>query len=261
MLTTMDIPEEILEIYRRNKMPITEAVGGMSEDYLSTAVDHNTDLCIAYPSSVIYIRGGIFKYFFNKKLIRYYSTGDIIYTPDKSQSGVSITNEYGAEVTVVKSDDFLKHLIENESLLKSWFLYQKASDYIMHALCSLHISEDFQSLSDMRQYEANTVIIKEGDEPENLFEMLEGSAVVTVNGAEIGNVNEDEVFGEISFLTGAKRGATVTTKTRCLVQVISRPDLEKFAKQRPGLIFKLSQTLAQRLTEVNRRLVSLSSLT
>ena len=91
--------------------------------------------------------------------------------------------------------------------------------------------------------------------------MLEGEAVVTVHDTEIGRIKDEEVFGEISFLTGATRTASVKTVTKCLVQVIKGEDFEHFTKHRPSLIFKLSKTLAQRLTDVNRKLVAITTMT
>jgi CRP-like cAMP-binding protein len=261
MLTLIDPPQEIMDFYTGSKIPVTQVAGIVSSSFLSTSVEAQTDLASKYPNAVIYLRSGILKYFYKGKLIRFHSTGDLILTPPPEMAGVSIICEFGAEATVVPREEFLRHLQEDENLLKVWLEYEQRSTAVIHAICSLYIAEDFSPVSDIRQYDAGTVIIREGDSPDMLFEMLEGSAEVTSGGRLIGEVGEDEVFGEVSFLTGDTRSATVTARTRCLVQVISRPDLEKISKFRPALMYKLAQTLAQRLTEVNKRLISLSSLT
>jgi CRP/FNR family cyclic AMP-dependent transcriptional regulator len=255
MLTIIDPPPEIVDLYTQCKIPITDIAGIVSSSFVSTSVDGQTDLAATYPSSIIYIRSGIFKYCYNQKLIRFYSTGDLVQTPLQALAQVSVKCEFGAEVTVVKKTDFYQQLLQDEKLLDIWLDYEHRNNTIMHGICSLYIAEDFTPISDIRQYEAGATIIREGDTPDMLFELLEGSADVSVGETIVGEVNEEEVFGEVSFLTGEKRGATVTARTRCLVQVINRPDLEKFSKFRPALMYKVAQTLALRLTEANRKIL------
>jgi hypothetical protein len=255
MLTIIDPPSEILNLYAHCKISVTDVAGIVSASFLSTTVDAQTDLATRFPASVVYIRSGIFKYLYNRKLIRFYSTGDLLLTPPEPMSQVSILCEFGSEVTVVKRDDFYQQLLKDEKLLDIWLNFVQRHNTMMHGICSQYIAEDYTPISDIRQFEAGAVIIREGETPDMLFELLEGTATVTVGGTLIGEVNEDEVFGEVSFLTGDKRGATVTATTRCLVQVITRPDLEKFSKFRPALMYKVAQTLALRLTEANRRLL------
>lgn len=261
MLTIIDVPPEVEELYRKSKLSADIIVRTFSSAFPSLGIDRQTDVCAAHPSSMIIVRNGVFQYSINKKLIRYYSTGDIISTPAVAPAGMSVVSEFGVEASIIPCGDFLKLLVKDPALLGVWFEYQRAADLLMHLLCSLYVKEDFAPHSELRQYQPGETVICEGDAPDYLFEMLEGSAKVTAKKMHIGMVNAGEVFGEMSFLTGTERGATVIADAPCLVQAIKRPDLEAFARHRPGLIYKLSQTLAQRLNEVNKRLVSITSMT
>jgi len=261
MLTVIDVPRQIDELYHASKLSAETIVRNIAAVFPSRAIDARTELCTAVPASMVVVRNGIFKYYIQEKLVRFYSTGDIIAIPDTALEGISIYSEFGAEVCVAPKNDFLQLLLKDVRLMTEWYEYQRNADFIMHALCSLFIKEEFEPHSEIRRYAAGEVIIREGESPDYLFEMLEGSARVTVGETEIGTVKAEEVFGEVSFLTGAARGATVTATSQCLVQAIKRPDLEKFSRHRPGLIYKLSQTLALRLNEVNKRLVHITSMT
>jgi CRP/FNR family transcriptional regulator, cyclic AMP receptor protein len=53
------------------------------------------------------------------------------------------------------------------------------------------------------------VLVEQGSTDSGLQLILEGSAVVSVNGVERGTLSEGEYFGEISLLDGAPRSATV----------------------------------------------------
>jgi len=142
-----------------------------------------------------------------------------------------------------------------------WWKYYQCSEEINRILIAELTPQNYNITTDLRQFNEGDIIINEGDEPDNLFQMVEGKALVSVKGTEIGEIKEDEVFGEVSFLTKTTRGATVRAVNRCLVQVISRPDFDEFSEYRPRLILKLSQTLAARLNDVNKRLVNLVSFT
>ena len=261
MLTVAEVPEEINDLYEKSKIPVGMIIGRVSDSFTSTPLQDKTDLCVAFPASVIYIRSGIFKYFFKGKFIRFYSTGDIVTTPVQMAESVSIVNEFGADIVVVPENRFLEKLAGDEELLQKWFTNRLLENHIMHALCALFVGEEFSPQFEIRQYKEGDVIIEEGDSPDNLFEMIEGKASVCVRGTEIGTVKEGEIFGEISFLTGKPRSATVKATAQSLVQVIRGEDFEKFSRCRPASIYRLSKTLARRLTEVNERLVSISSMT
>ena len=65
-------------------------------------------------------------------------------------------------------------------------------------------------LSKMREYEADEVIIQEGDEDPWLYFLLEGSVRVTKNDVEIGVIREvGDIFGEMRIIDSKSRSATV----------------------------------------------------
>lgn len=74
-------------------------------------------------------------------------------------------------------------------------------------------------LSKMREYEAEEVIIREGDEDPWLYFLLEGSVRITKKDVEIGTLSEvGEVFGEMRIIDSQIRSATVVAlePTVCL---------------------------------------------
>lgn len=74
-------------------------------------------------------------------------------------------------------------------------------------------------LSKMREYEADEVIIQEGDEDPWLYFLLEGSVRVTKKEVEIGVIREvGDIFGEMRIIDSQSRSATVVAlePTVCL---------------------------------------------
>jgi CRP-like cAMP-binding protein len=80
-----------------------------------------------------------------------------------------------------------------------------------------------------------------------LFVILEGEAVVQIEGEEISRFGPGEFFGEISLLTGDPPVADVEARTllRCLV--IPGPDFERFLIEHPRVLLRMLQAEARRL--------------
>jgi len=68
-------------------------------------------------------------------------------------------------------------------------------------------------------YDAGANIIKEGEPGDTFYIMVEGEAIVSKGGQEVGKKTKGEYFGEIALLTNGVRVASITasTKVECLV--------------------------------------------
>jgi CRP/FNR family cyclic AMP-dependent transcriptional regulator len=90
-------------------------------------------------------------------------------------------------------------------------------------------------------------ILRHGLSGSSFYVILEGEAVVVINGEERSRLSRGEFFGEISALTGSAPSADViaTTLLRCLV--IPATDLEPFLLERPNVMLRMLQAEARRL--------------
>lgn len=87
-------------------------------------------------------------------------------------------------------------------------------------------------------FKAGSVIIKEGDKKSNkVFVVLRGSACVTIGGVKKATLYEKQVFGEIGFLHGVARTATVTAATEVKVMYLTKKQFAKIVKKVPMLYF------------------------
>ena len=87
----------------------------------------------------------------------------------------------------------------------------------------------------LREYKKGDNIIVEGEEPDCLFEMIEGSARVEAQGAVVGSINSEELFGEVSFLTESKRTATVIAESYCLVNTMNGESFDQMNAVPPSI--------------------------
>jgi CRP-like cAMP-binding protein len=90
-------------------------------------------------------------------------------------------------------------------------------------------------------------VLRRGISGGNFYVILDGEAVVEVDGEERARLSRGEFFGEISALTGDPPSADVVAATvlRCLV--IPAAGLERLLLERPQLMLRLLQVEARRL--------------
>ena len=56
-------------------------------------------------------------------------------------------------------------------------------------------------------------ICRQGDEPDYFYVVLSGKVDVVVNGSEVAELSRGDFFGELSIINGAKRNASIVTKS------------------------------------------------
>jgi NTE family protein len=93
------------------------------------------------------------------------------------------------------------------------------------------------------------VLMRQGDTADALYVVVSGRFFVTLEGRRdpVSEIGPDEPVGEIAFLTGGRRIATVTAKRDSLVLALSRPQFTELVAAHPGIWSKLTATLARRL--------------
>lgn len=255
MLTLMDTSPFLEDMEKKAKQlaqAVAHALKGKGNPQLLT---RESELLSVSPSSLIHIIKGVFRCQHGDKTIRLYSSGDLLLAPGPGEAGgLSITSEFGAEIAVLEKDSFLEALSADRVLLSDWLAYQNLENRIGHLLCSLYIAEDVKHQPELRQYENGDVIIREDDNPQEVYEMITGSASVTAKGYALSVIHSGEVFGELSFFTGLKRTATVVALESCLVQVIDQQQFIRIMKYRPVLVDGMIRTLCHRLVDLNVKL-------
>jgi NTE family protein len=100
-----------------------------------------------------------------------------------------------------------------------------------------------------RTLKRGEVLVRQGDQADALYIVLSGRFAVTLEGRRdpITEIGPDQPIGEIAFLTGGVRTATVTAMRDSLVLRLGRPEFDALTKKRPGIWRTLASTLSQRL--------------
>ncbi|MBW1791360.1 MAG: cyclic nucleotide-binding domain-containing protein [Deltaproteobacteria bacterium] len=118
------------------------------------------------------------------------------------------------------------------------------------------------SLSDLFEqsihYEPGEVITREGDENRDLYILSQGTLEISIKGDDgqvvVGEVKPPEIIGEISFLNGSPRTATITAKTEAEVYILSYYQVEEEMAEIPAWFKLILRTLTQRMQSCSNKI-------
>jgi CRP-like cAMP-binding protein len=112
------------------------------------------------------------------------------------------------------------------------------------------------SVRDLRQ---GDVLVREGDSDDHLYVVVSGSlgvikAVGTENELTLNVMRPGDVVGELSFLDGATRFASLIAMADSRVLGLSRGDLEALLDRDPHLVYRVMRAIVRIVHDIQRRL-------
>ncbi len=117
-----------------------------------------------------------------------------------------------------------------------------------------------------KHYPTRTTIIHEGDIPDTLYYIIDGSVSVLIeddDGREIvlAYLNPGDFFGEMGlFEEDISRSAWVVARTACEMAEINYDQFKNLAMDDAAIIFKLAAQMATRLRKTSRKVSDLAFL-
>jgi CRP-like cAMP-binding protein len=113
--------------------------------------------------------------------------------------------------------------------------------------------------NNVEQFEPGEVIFLEGESSKGMYILDEGEVEVIKNNRVISVIKEHRTFfGEMAYLLGEKRSATLRAKTAVKVLVIEFRDGESFGKRLTAASMSLLKVMAQRLEAASKEMTRLA---
>jgi serine/threonine-protein kinase len=110
--------------------------------------------------------------------------------------------------------------------------------------------KEILNASNMIKVRKGKVVVAEGEIDDSFYIILSGSAVVQKENKNIATIGRGECFGEMSYLSGQARVATVLADTDCILLKISATLLDKASESMQLLFLRnFALTLIRRLSK------------
>jgi small-conductance mechanosensitive channel len=104
-----------------------------------------------------------------------------------------------------------------------------------------------------QEYAPGEAVVREGEESRALYVIAAGEAAVERGGAEIARIGAGEVFGEMAFLSGAPRAATVRARGTLAVTEVDTRALVALLAEHRDLAAELADRMAARQQDLAAR--------
>jgi CRP/FNR family cyclic AMP-dependent transcriptional regulator len=125
---------------------------------------------------------------------------------------------------------------------------------LFSGLSSRHVKRLADAMQEVR-YMAGASVVKEGQEGDSFYVILQGEAmVVGSDGTAVNRLRPGDFFGEISLLDGGARTATVTTETPMTMLELKRAEFLRMVEDEPDVAVKLLSHTASLLRRAERSL-------
>lgn len=113
----------------------------------------------------------------------------------------------------------------------------------------------------LKTYQKGDALFVEGDESQDLYFLVSGHLEVLKGDKKIAEITEPgALFGELSFLLGAKRTATIQAENEVRVLRIPRNEVSTFLKDFPTVAEKITEIVARRLDESSQAVYGLRQI-
>jgi len=113
----------------------------------------------------------------------------------------------------------------------------------------------------LKTYQKGDILFAEGDESQDLYFLVSGHLEILKGDKKIAEITESgALFGELSFLLGAKRTATVQAENEVRVLRIPRKEVSTFLKEFPSVAEKITEIIARRLDESSQAVYGLRQI-
>tara|TARA_B110000467_G_scaffold160109_1_gene178850 strand:- start:217 stop:543 length:327 start_codon:yes stop_codon:yes gene_type:complete len=91
------------------------------------------------------------------------------------------------------------------------------------------------------------VIVREGEETDEAYIILEGEIEVTKKGKYLATLKENSIFGEIALVDQRPRTATCICKTNCSLGMVTRENYKELIKYRPQAVIPILKIVTDRM--------------
>lgn len=109
--------------------------------------------------------------------------------------------------------------------------------------------EALRSVLEVVEVDAGAAIVREGDEGDAAFVLLEGEVLAHRGRLNLRRMGPGAIFGELALVGGGRRAATVTAETAARLARLSRAGYERLAQTAPGAARGLLEAMVVALGE------------
>lgn len=193
-----------------------------------------------------YIRG---------KLVMHYEEGDFLgLTRSLSLPHGELRCTVPIQVDVYERDHLVTHVNADQKLQRHWAHYLLCNQSFYELALAQEIRSPFQPLAGFLHFQSGETIIRQGDNADRVYTLLEGSADALCDGVKVGEVKTNEIFGALAVFTRQPRMASVVATSDCTLLAVPKEEFIDLIEHQPQICLSLIEEMASKINQLNGQL-------
>jgi len=208
------------------------------------------------PEHIYFVKEGNISIEYDDKTLYIFEAGDVISRPMIEGAGEAelyYTVKSEIEIEAIPTKLVCSAMADDPTLISLWFSITAMCQLQLNQMVGVLTKKEERANPGFGRYKAGMEIIKEGDDADFVYSVSEGTAVAIHNGVEVGEIQQDEIFGAIAVLTDQKRTASVVAKTNCTVLMVHKDEFSKMVSSHPKLFLNILSSLAEKIISLNEK--------
>lgn len=115
----------------------------------------------------------------------------------------------------------------------------------------------FRRAPEVLAFAATETIFQQGEPGDLMYIITAGEVEIIVDGIVVASRHAGHLIGEMAFLDGRPRSATVVARTNCALAPISQRNFQFLIDDTPHFATQALRQLVERLREANNRMAAL----
>jgi hypothetical protein len=222
-------------------------------------IEPTTDLGSILPGNQLFlIKQGMVHGLIEERPLFYMQEGDLLGLRQGVElPGCRYSTEEPLSLIPYSRSELFKHIYSGEERQELFVQYLAGQTSLLsNALAQLKQPE-IAPASGFLSFAPGEELIRQGDEAEHVFIIIEGHAAAYVDGHKVGDVQKDEIFGAMAVFTNEKRSASVIASEPCTVMLIPREQFLSLMQSNPRIAHSLIESMARRIDLLNREVAQL----
>lgn len=225
---------------------------------ITTPVDiaPTRDIFANRPATQIFrLREGQVDCYVRGKLVMHFDAGDLLgLTRSLSLPHGELRCTVPILVDVYERDQLVTHVNNDPKLQRHWAHYLLCGQSFYELALAQEIRSPFQPLAGFLHFQAGELIIRQGDNADRVYTLLEGQADALCDGVKVGEVKTNEIFGAMAVFTRQPRMASVVAVNECTVLAVPKEEFIDLIEHQPQICLSLIEEMATKINQLNGQL-------
>lgn len=254
MLLLGEHPDHIEKMAARLKELSKYLVSELIDSLTPRQLNHVEDLYQDCDTNTLFfLQSGTIQVESNDRVVFYYEEGDLVGLQNTLDiSSPRLCSPDPVTVVAIDKQVFADHVANKPHWAQYLLILSAFFKDAYSRLAQIHSIPQTGFLT----FKPGEVIIREGDQSDEVYTLLSGHADVCVKEQKVGDIYSEEIFGAMAAFTNSPRSASVVATEECQVLAVPKDQFVNLIQYHPKTCVSLVESMARKIQSMNEMITS-----